>query len=186
MAKDKEQQKFTKDETEFLRRIRGSNLNPDEIKALISQIRQPINSVGRRHSHFKNEYKSIQMKSITDSLLLGFGWYDIENDFRWMDRRSLVMFKIAKKKKLNLNFRAESIKENMKISVYLNKERVGEVILGMVIKDYKIPIDKDFIQGINYVYFIADKAYMPAEIIPGSLDKRKLSTKFSKIYLTEK
>ena len=134
----------------------------------------------------KNEYKSIQMKSITDSLLLGFGWYDIENDFRWMDRRGLIMFKIAKKKKLNLNFRAESIKENMKISVYLNKERVGEVILGMVIKDYQIPIDKDFIQGINYVYFIADKAYMPAEIIPGSLDKRKLSTKFSKIYLTEK
>ncbi|MBI5122983.1 hypothetical protein HZA75_03945 [Candidatus Roizmanbacteria bacterium] len=135
---------------------------------------------------YKNEFKSIRMNNPIDTLFLGFGWYNIEDGFRWMDRRGMVMFKITKKRKLNLNFRAESIKENMKISIYLNKEKAGEVILGMSVKDYQISIDKDFIPGINTIHFISDKAYVPAKIFSGLLDQRKLSAKFSKIYLTEK
>ncbi|MFA6532560.1 MAG: hypothetical protein WCT22_01005 [Patescibacteria group bacterium] len=134
----------------------------------------------------KSEYKEIQMGDPLNKLLLGFGWHDSENGFRWMERRGMVMFKIIKSRKLDLRFKAASIKENTKMSVYLNKEKIDEISLGTSMKNYQISINKNLISGINYFYFISDKAYIPAEIIPGSLDLRKLSAKFSEIYLTEK
>lgn len=134
----------------------------------------------------KNEHKNIEINDPSSKLFLGFGWYDRENDFRWMDRRSMVMFKIEKKRKMDLNFKAESFNKDIKLSIYLNKDKVGDVEMSRVIKDYQIPVNKDFEKGINYVYFISDKAYIPAKIIPGSLDQRKLSAKFTKIYITEK
>ena len=131
----------------------------------------------------RNEYKNIQLNNPVDRLFLGFGWHNLENDFRWADRRSSVMFKIQKPKNYMLRFEAASFYKDQPVTVYLNKKKVAKINISTAMKEYSIPIDTKFETGINTVYFMFDKYYLPSEVISGSLDKRRLSGKFSKIWL---
>ena len=116
---------------------------------------------------------------------LGMGWHDPESNFRFANKNTSVMFKILKKRKFTLNFRAAAFYKDQKLTVYLNKKKVGKIDLSTKTKDYTLPIDTEFEEGINFVYFISEKYYRPYDIIPGNLDKRQLSSQFFKIYLTE-
>lgn len=131
------------------------------------------------------EFLSIYFKNPSDNIFLGMGWHNQEGDFRWADKKSSIMFKIAKKRKLTLNFRASAFNKNQKITVYLNKKKVGQVNLITKIKDYTLPIDTEFEEGINFVYLISNESYQPYRVVSGSSDMRQLSLKFIKIYLTE-
>lgn len=131
----------------------------------------------------KNEYKSIQMNNSSDRLFLGFGWYDIEDDFRWTDRRVSVMFKLNHSQKLKLNFKALVFHKDQQVTIYLNKKKAAKVNISTVMKEYSVPINIQFKQGINTVYFIFDKYYRPADVISGNLDKRRLAGQFNKIWL---
>lgn len=132
----------------------------------------------------QNEYKNIQMDNPADNLFLGFGWYDLENNFRWVDRRSSVMFKIQKPGKYSLNFEAAAFYKDQPVTVYLNKKKVAKINISTEMKEYSVPIFTKFETGINTVYFMFDKYYLPSNVIPGSLDERRLSGKFIKIWLT--
>ncbi len=131
-----------------------------------------------------SEYKEIHMRDINDKLLLGFGWYDPENDFRWVDRRSSVMFKVQKVGKYSLHFEGATFYKDQPVTIYLNKKKVARINISTTMKEHSVPIDVKFEAGINTVYFIFDKYYYPSDVLPGNLDNRKLSGKFSKIWLT--
>ena len=131
----------------------------------------------------KNEYKSIQMNNPADKIFLGFGWYEQENVFRWANRRSSVMFKIQKPGRYSLHFEAAAFFEGQPATIYLNKKKVAKIKISTIMKEYSVPIVTKFETGINTVYFIFDKYYLPSDVIPGNLDKRRLSGKFSKIWL---
>lgn len=133
----------------------------------------------------KKEYLNINMSKPFDKLYLGFGWHDIENNFRWTEGRNSVMFKIQEPKKYNLNFTAAAFNKGQTVTIYLNKKEIAKVNISMEMKDYLVPIDQVFVPKLNTMHFIFDKYYLPSEIIPGSLDKRRISAKFSKIWLTE-
>lgn len=134
------------------------------------------------------EFLNIDLNNTLSNILLGFGWYDIEKDFRWADRRSSVMFKVQNPRDLILTFSAQAFYKNNVASIYINKKKVGKLnILSNKNKNYKLHIDeKYFIKGINTVYFIFDKVYYPKNVIPGSIDGRKITSKFFNIYLEEK
>ncbi|KKP27084.1 MAG: hypothetical protein UR15_C0039G0002 [Parcubacteria group bacterium GW2011_GWA2_31_28] len=131
----------------------------------------------------RNEYKNILINNPDDRLFLGFGWHEPENDFRWSDKRSSVMFKIQKTGKYLLNFETAAFYKDQSVTVYLNKEKVAKINISTKMREYSIPITTKFEEGINTVYFMFDKYYLPSGIIPGSLDERRLSGKFSKIWL---
>jgi len=46
-------------------------------------------------------------------------------------------------------------------------------------------VDKVLDEGINTIYFMFGKSYRPAEVMEGSLDRRQLGGKFTKIFLSE-
>lgn len=132
-----------------------------------------------------NEYKNIEIGNSKDNLLLGFGWHNQENDFRWVERRSSTMFKIQKSGKYLLNFKTASFYKDQQVTVYLNKKKVAKIKISTEVKDYSIPVKTNFEQGINTIYFIFDKYYQPAGIFPGNIDERKISAKFFNIHITK-
>ena len=93
------------------------------------------------------------------------------------------MFKIQKTGKYLLNFETAAFYKDQSVTVYLNKENVAKINISTKMREYSIPITTKFEEGINTVYFMFDKYYLPSGIIPGSLDERRLSGKFSKIWL---
>ena len=131
----------------------------------------------------KEEYLNINLSDKSSSTFLGFGWSDLENNFRWAGRRSSVMFKIQKSGKYSLHFLAASFYKDQPVTIYLNKKKVAKINISTVMKEYTIPLDIKFEQGINTVYFMFNKYYIPSRVIPGSLDERRLSGKFSNIWL---
>lgn len=133
----------------------------------------------------KKEFLSVTMAGEDDKLFLGVGWYPAEEDFRWADRRSSVMFKVVEPRRLHLNFRAAAFHQSQAVDIYLNREKAATAEISTEMQDYRIPLDKTFKSGINTIHFIFPKGYFPAEVIPGSLDERRLAAKFTKIFLTD-
>lgn len=133
----------------------------------------------------KKEFININMEDKKDIIFLGFGWHDQEENFRWVDRKSSAMFKLNKKRRMTLNFQAEVFYKEQPVTIYLNKKKVAKIYISKAIKEYTIPIDTEFETGINTIYFMFDKYYRPYDIIPNSMDKRQLSAKMYKLFLTE-
>ena len=134
------------------------------------------------------ENKEVLSLDLTDRFsasYLGFGWHYPEEKFRWVDRRSSVMFKVNKKRKMKLNFSGAAFYKNQPVTIYLNKEKVGKINMTTDVKDYSMKVDKVLDEGINTIYFMFGKSYRPAEVMEGSLDRRQLGGKFTKIFLSE-
>jgi len=134
------------------------------------------------------EFLNIDLNNNLSNTLLGFGWYDIENDFRWADRRSSGMFKLQNPRDFILNFKANSFYKDNLVAIYANKKKVSKVLISAnKNKSYEVLINKDDLnKGINTFYFIFDKVYYPKNVISGSMDERKISAKFYNIFLKEK
>lgn len=132
----------------------------------------------------KNEYRDIQVNHISDQLFLGFGWHNLEDSFRWVEKRSDVLFKIKKPGKYKLHFNGASFFSSQYVNIYLNKKKVARVKMSTVMKEYSIPINIRFEPGINTVYFMFEQFHLPSEVYPGDLDNRRLSGKFNRIWLT--
>jgi len=130
------------------------------------------------------EYLVVNLFDRFSSTYLGFGWYDPENDFRWVDRRSSIMFKVKKPGKYKLNFKASSFYKNQPVTIYLNKEKIQKINLSTNAKEYSVQINTNFEKGINTIYFIFDKYHRPYDVVSGSLDQRRLSGQFYKIWLS--
>ncbi len=131
------------------------------------------------------DFLSINLGAENDINFLGMGWHGPEINFRWVDKKSFVMFKTIKQKKYNLHFKAAAFNKDQSITIYLNKKKITNINISTIIKEYSVPINTKFEAGINKVYFMFDKYYRPVDVIPGSLDERKISAKFLEIYLTE-
>lgn len=133
----------------------------------------------------KKEFLNIDMNDPNDLIYLGMGWFDKENNFRFASKRSSVMFKVLKKRKFVLNFEASAFYKKQKLKIYLNKKEIGQMDLSVDKKNYKLPIDVEFDEGINFIYFFSNNEYQPSKVIPGNLDERRISFNFNRIFLTE-
>ncbi|MEK7633234.1 MAG: hypothetical protein AAB437_00125 [Patescibacteria group bacterium] len=131
------------------------------------------------------DFLSIDLGSENDINYLGMGWHNQEGNFRWSDKKNFVMFKTTKQKKYDLHFKAAAFNKDQLVTIYLNKKKISKVNISTAVKEYSVPINIKFETGINKVYFIFDGYFRPIDVIPGSLDERKISTKFLEIYLTE-
>lgn len=131
------------------------------------------------------EFLKTDLTSSESAIYLGMGWEQTEKNFRWSNRRSSVMFKLQKERKMILNFEAEAFYKAQSVTIYLNQKKVARVTISPQMSVYKIPINNKFEKGINTVYFIFDKGHRPNDIDPINPDKRKLSAKFFNIWLTE-
>lgn len=131
----------------------------------------------------KNEYKNIQMENPADRLFLGFGWHDPEDNFRWADKKSSVMFKVKKPGRYSLHFETAAFYKDQPVTIYLNKKRIARINISTTMKEYSVPVDTEFETGINTVYFMFDKYLRPYDVIRGSLDKRQLAAQFKRIWL---
>lgn len=131
------------------------------------------------------DYLSIDLGIENDINYLGMGWHNRDKNFRWSDKKNFVMFKTIKQKKYILHFKAAAFNKDQPVTIYLNKKKITKINVSTIIKEYSVSIDTKFEPGINMIYFVFDNYYRPTDVIPGSLDQRRISAKFLKIYLTE-
>jgi len=134
----------------------------------------------------KKEFLQIEPGDQSSSMFLGMGWHEPEVSYRYVDRKSSFLFKVQKSRKLVLNFEAESIYKDIPLTIYVNKEKVGRIDVAKNKKKYSLPINNETLNGLNMVYFIFDKSYRPADIIPGNLDRRQLSAKIYSINISKR
>ena len=130
------------------------------------------------------DFLSVILGNENDVNFLGMGWHNREGNFRWVEKRSFVMFKSTKQKKYKLHFKVAAFNADQSVTIYLNKKKITKINISTQMTEYSIPIDTKLETGINTVYFMFDKYYRPADVIIGSLDERKISAKFFNIYLT--
>lgn len=131
------------------------------------------------------EFLDTRIGTPMDDLFLGFGWYSREGKFRWVSRRSFVMFKVNKSRRMTLHLSAASFYKKNKAKIYVNKKQAGEIVLSPEVKKYSIKLTAPFEKGINFIYFIFDKKYYPAQVFPNNADARALSARFMELFVTE-
>lgn len=135
----------------------------------------------------KKEYFPSDIGSKGDLLFLGLGWYSKEAGFRWVNRRSSLLFKINKKRSMNLNFNVASFMKKRKVEIYLNKNKIGKFNIDTNVKGYNVELQEKYqIEGINTIYFIFDKSLSPAKVFANDLDSREISAKFTKTVFSDK
>lgn len=138
----------------------------------------------------QREFLSVNLGAPGDAMYLGNGWYNEEegyHGYRYAGKRASVMFKVIKPRDFNLAFTSEGFYMSQRVTIYINEKKVNGIEIPIDKKSFMIPIDKQFIsKGINTIYFISSSSYRPAEVIPGSEDRRQLSSKFFKISLKER
>ncbi|OGK13287.1 hypothetical protein A3A93_02770 [Candidatus Roizmanbacteria bacterium RIFCSPLOWO2_01_FULL_38_12] len=134
----------------------------------------------------KKEFLKADISNPISRLLLAQGWHPLEDNFRWVDRRSSVMFKLNKQRDMDLIFNIGSFYKDQPVTVYVNKRKITNVDVTTTLKTYKVSIDSDlFKTGINTVHFIFENEYQPVKVFPGSQDARRLGGKFTSIYLKD-
>lgn len=133
----------------------------------------------------KKEYLTVDIGGPDDDMFLGVGWNSRDSGFRYAWKKSSVLFKIYKPRKLNLVFNAMSFHEDQSVDIYINKKKVGRIYINQSLKDYTLPINEIFSPGINIINFRFTKTFRPANVIPGSKNRNQYSVKFTKISLME-
>ena len=133
----------------------------------------------------KKEFLTILMDGKNDVTFLGAGWHGVENNSRWADKKSFVMFKINKERKFNLHFEASAFYQKQPVAIFVNNKKVASFTMGKHMKEYTVPVDTEWSKNINTVHFIFKKSYQPKNIIAGNSDERSIAAQFRKIYLTE-
>lgn len=131
------------------------------------------------------DFLSIDLGKDDDINYLGMGWHNREGNFRWVEKRSFVMFKTINQKKYNLHFNVAAFNKDQPVTIYLNKKNIASINISTEERKYSVPINTEFEVGINKIYFMFDNSYRPTDVIPYSFDERKISAKMLNIYLTE-
>jgi len=162
----------------------------DESRIFAPKIQATLESLGfikrlTQHGYslwkrqlLEKEYLSFNILEPNSKRYLAMGWYSAEHEFRWADKKSSILFKINNGEKIKLRFKAGSFYKDLKLTIYLNKKRVDELILSPEPMEYIVELDNNIKIGINTIYFIFDKSYKPADVIEGNMDYRSLSGKF--------
>lgn len=146
---------------------------------------EKIFSLWRRPLQNK-EFLTIDLGAEGNPTYLGMGWHTKEDGFRWVDKKSYVMFKLNKKRKMDLHFEGGAFYQNQPLTIFVNKKKIVKTILNKKKKSYNIALGDSLEKGLNRVYFFFDKSYKANEIMPNSNDQRKIAAELTKIYLTER
>lgn len=169
--------------------LKDESYHASIVTAAITQLGYKIILKDSRYSLWQREPKNKEFLRINmgdnDDLLLGMGWNNQENGFRWVNRRSSVMFKVNKKQKLSLHFQTAAFYKEQSVTIYLNKKKIGKLLISPEMKEYTLPVEQEFEPGINFIYFIFEKGFKPSDVMKGSLDQRQLAAQFTTIYLSE-
>lgn len=133
----------------------------------------------------QKSFLTVTMDGKKDVIFLGSGWHKGENNIRLADKKSYVMFKLNEERKLNLHFEGSALYQKQQVTIYVNQKKVAHLNMATHMKEYTVPVYKEWVENINTVHFIFKKTYQPKKIIMGNFDVRSIVAQFRKIYLTE-
>ncbi|MEK7633235.1 MAG: hypothetical protein AAB437_00130 [Patescibacteria group bacterium] len=123
----------------------------------------------------KNEYE--------DSLLFS-GWGIKEGKTRWANEKESTLRLVTKDiYPTNLTIEALSLGKPQKMTVYLDDQLLGEILISTEWKIYNLPINYILNPGVHRIKFVYYHGYRPMDVIPDNLDGRTLYVNFKKIAL---
>lgn len=129
-------------------------------------------------------YEMINFGSINDNLFTADGFSFREDGYRWAQGKlAKVFIKTNDIKKQRLVFEALSFYQPQKVKVYINKKYVGEKEVSIEKDRYIIDINGKLEQGINIIYFIFSKSFIPSKLWSYDQDARDLAVKFFSLKL---
>lgn len=132
----------------------------------------------------KINFDEIKFGSINDYLFTAAGWSFREDGYRWAQGKlAKVFIKTNDISKQKLIFEALSFYQPQKVKVYINKKYVGEKEVAIEKGRYIIDINGKLEKGINTVYFVFSKSFVPAELWSHDNDMRDLAVKFFSLKL---
>lgn len=121
-------------------------------------------------------------KSDWEDILFLDGWSLREGEQRWANEKESTLRLIAKESLLNsLVVEALTLGKPQEITVYINDQLIGSILIDTTWKTYSLPINYPLTPGVQRIKFTYSKGNRPSDLIPGSLDNRTLYTNFKRI-----
>ncbi|EKE14762.1 MAG: hypothetical protein ACD_12C00312G0019 [uncultured bacterium] len=129
-------------------------------------------------------FESVNFGSTDDNLFAASGFSFREDGYRWgQGKLAKVFIKTNNINKQKLVFEALSFYQPQKVKVYINKKYIGEKGVSIEKNRYIIDIDGKLNQGINTIYFVFSKSFIPAKLWSHDQDVRDLAVKFFSLKL---
>jgi len=180
--------KLAKREIDFLD-IKYILLKNDEkytknIKELIEKLGYSMTLKDEKYDLYEREiikknFEAVSFGSINDNLFTAAGWSFREDGYRWaLGKQAKVFIKTNNINKQKLTFETLSFYQPQKVKVYINKKYVGEEEVSIEKNRYIIDISGKLEKGINTVYFVFSKSFVPAKLWAHDKDIRDMSVKF--------
>ncbi|MFA6016654.1 MAG: hypothetical protein WC744_01040 [Patescibacteria group bacterium] len=124
-------------------------------------------------------FETINFGSVNGNLFTASGWSFREDGYRWAQGKlAKVFIKTNNIKKQKLIFEALSFYQPQKVKVYINKKYIGEKEVSIEKNKYILDIKGKIEPGINTIYFIFSKSFIPSKLWSHDKDTRDLAVKF--------
>ena len=124
-------------------------------------------------------FETINFGSADDYLYTAAGFSTREDGFRWAQGKlAKVFIKTNNINKQKLIFEGLSFYQPQKVKIYINKKFAGEKELSIEKDKYIIDIKGKLEPGINTIYFVFSKSFVPAKLWAHDKDSRDLAVKF--------
>lgn len=150
------------------------NINEKNINSLLDKI----------NLQYEEEITSLifKRKNVTDWLLQG--WGKKETDYCWVEKNQAeIILKTKYPKKYRLLFvKVHSYYLPQKITIFINRKKIGKLKVLNQWSQYKINI-RNLHKGANILRFVFERGFIPAKLNNKVSDKRTLYCSFKKISL---
>lgn len=136
-----------------------------------------------QHPPMAKDYTEIKIGNPDDNIQLGMGWWSRESGYRWAQKKSSALVKNTQEGKYKLTVEGASFKDPQIVTMYIDEKKIGAVSMGTELATINSETEK-LSPGLHIVHLLYEHEYAPKDVIPGSLDQRKLAAKISRITLT--
>ncbi|OGK22823.1 hypothetical protein A3H80_04595 [Candidatus Roizmanbacteria bacterium RIFCSPLOWO2_02_FULL_37_19] len=114
-------------------------------------------------------------------IVLGSGWGERERGGRWAQKKIVRLFLQSPENAERLVFRARSLVDNQKVSVFIDSAHLQDVTLTKELEDVIIEIPNSLNNNVHVIQFNFPHLAVPSEVIPGNNDTRQLGAFFENI-----
>lgn len=127
-------------------------------------------------------FEMVNFGDINDNLFTAGGFSFREYGYRWTQGKlAKVFIKTNDINKQKLVFEGLSFYQPQKIKIYINKKYIGEKEVSIERNRYIMDINRKLEPGINTIYFVFSKNFVPAKLWNENKDIRDLAVKFFSI-----
>ncbi|CAN5137684.1 hypothetical protein BH09PAT2_BH09PAT2_04130 [soil metagenome] len=140
-------------------------------------------SLYQKRSRKRTVTTGYRFNTVDNTGILQEGWASPEKEGRWAVEKQSTLFLNAKPNTSKLVFKAHSIAEGQKVTIYINRKKIATQSVSTTQAVYTVYVSKDVMHDLNMIQFIPSQIVIPSQVDPTNKDARTLSIFYTAIQL---